>query len=257
MIQYKLTQEYPGSPILGTIYWYKNDGSYSTSSNNWLGTNFYDAHPKFWQKVEEVDYEILSFVAFGTTLKKDSQLKDTFCERDGFSPFFSLENLTKTTNAKINSVKRLSDGEVFTIGDIIKGYKNTGIKEITINSYGITIITDAKGDGCVTDRLGWKLKDCIKLKTPLFTTEDGVDIFEGDDFCIVQKSNFDCIKKCTYKPDFRYWICFSTKEEAEHYILFKKPILSLNDLLAAWGNAERPDKSLLFKRFKELAKSKL
>lgn len=246
-MKYTLIQTYPGYETLGITHCSEN------KTPDWRGMNFYDAHPKYWQKVEEVDYEILSFVAFGTTLKKDSQLKDTFCERDGFSPFFSLKNLTKTTNAKIFSVKRLSDGAVFNIGDEIStGHftKNAKINRIaitTINYQLQGIWVSYKGGSCA-------LSGITKVnKTPLFTTEDGIEIFKGDKFSVVQLSTFHQINNCSYPlTNAIDWKCFSTKEEAKEYIIFNKSILSLNDIGTVLSTT-----SPLFNNIKELAKSKL
>jgi len=256
MIQYKLISEYPGSPELGTIDWFDTDESGSSSNDNWKGTHFYNSNPKFWQKVEEVDYEILSFVAFGTTLKKDSQLKDTFCERDGFSPFFLLEKLTKTTNAKIFSVKRLSDGEVFTIGDNINYDHYSNFNKIT----KISIVQKGNiKEGIWINYAGGSCHLCLAhkvKKTPLFTTEDGKEIFKGDSYVCVANDFEFVTDKILNKKDLPV-IAFSTKEKAEEWILYNKSVLSLNDLLSAWGNAEQPKNSPLFMKFEELAKSKI
>jgi len=101
MIQYKLISEYPGSPKLGTIDWFDTDESGSSSNDNWKGTRFYNSNPKFWQKVEEVDYEILSWISPSGRL--ETKIHSTY----------------DSLHTKIESVKRLSDGEVFTIGDLI------------------------------------------------------------------------------------------------------------------------------------------
>ena len=69
----------------------------------------------------------------------------------------------------------------------------------------------------------------------MFTTEDGVDIFEGDKYFICTASLSNCInnegivsKFFKPNPNYKY---FSTKEKAEEYILMNKPVLSLNDIL--------------------------
>lgn len=97
-----------------------------------------------------------------------------------------------------------------------------------------------------------------KIKQPLFTTEDGVDIFEGDSYYSYNleldiSSKFDsaCLKISGKNTDNKY---FSTKEKAEEYILMNKPCLSLNDVLKLSIDTEY---SYTFQKLKELVKSKI
>jgi hypothetical protein len=103
-----------------------------------------------------------------------------------------------------------------------------------------------------------------RVKEPILTTEDNVDIFEGDDYYyLVEKDlcyhyvssadkRFDSKKEGLL--DFKY------KENAEEYRLMNKPLLSLNDLLSVWGDDDSFDvykESPMFQDFKNLAKTKL
>lgn len=101
-------------------------------------------------------------------------------------------------------------------------------------------------------------------KESILTTEDNEDIFEGDDYYYINKEKLDIVyvesadKRFDSKKedllDFKY------KESAEEWILLNKPLLSLNDLLSVWGNAEDFDAyahSPMFQNFKNLAKTKL
>lgn len=65
----------------------------------------------------------------------------------------------------IHSVKRLSDGEVFSVGDKLDKYK-AEIKSFEIRGGLLRIISDAKGDGCSTLKLSWNLSDLKKFPTP-------------------------------------------------------------------------------------------
>ena len=68
-------------------------------------------------------------------------------------------------------------------------------------------------------------------KPILFTTEDGVDIREGDRFSAVQRGMYHAlynIKHSLSNPD--KWVTFSTKELAKEYIVNNKPCLSLVDI---------------------------
>lgn len=233
-MKYELIQTYPGYETLGTIHCSEN------KTPEWKGTNFYDAHPKYWKKVEEVDYEIMSVIGKdGAIVKKEFY---TFPE--------CFQTLIKASETfKIHSVKRLSDGEVFTIGDFTtKGV----IHKFEINPSHLSV---SVGDQKTLLRTFDKIK-----KVPLFTTEDGVDVFAGDAYYVVSEifeiHFFTAIKgHYTFRDN-----VFSTKEKAEEYILLNKTCLSLNDLLSVWGDTENIKHfkvSPLFKDFKKLAKSKL
>ena len=168
---------------------------------------------------------------------------------------FMLEN---QETYKIHSIKRLSDGEIFTIGDKVVGYNNSIAKIKTIDLVGeisLNIGTDKHE--------GFSLKNLKKSKQPLFTTEDGVDIFEGDKFYyvkFVQYNNtlgkpFEIVKgnHPTFKYEPQYEKYFSTKVKAEEYILLNKPCLSYNEIL----NATKIRNKNTFETLKDLVKSKI
>jgi hypothetical protein len=103
MKKYKLIKTYPGSPLLGKVLEPKVEKDNENTNNffwegSWFNPNDF---PEFW---EEMNYEILSYI------KKGSTTCTTTKRRGG-------ENHEKLWN--IHSVKRLSDGEVFTVGDRI------------------------------------------------------------------------------------------------------------------------------------------
>ena len=256
MTQYRLIQEYPGHS-LGEIHT-------ADKGTKWYGTIFYNANPKFWQKVEEVDYEILSFYSGHSDDKMAYIFKKT---RNGLyskgTGDCDLDHALKYWN--IHSVKRLSDGEVFTIGD---EYSNdaAGIytKELI---HHIDIVDNECRVYAVEDSGYYPIKyiDKIPKKTPLFATEDGVSIFKGDRFSVVQPNTFQILNECRYPLTApAKWVCFSTEEKAKEYILLNKPCLSLNDFLSVFGSFAPDNESLellkpssLFKSFEKLAKSKL
>ena len=104
MKKYKLIKLYPGSPTLGTIvrtsdkeeypgFYYEN-GSYCHYGD------IIERFPEFWEKVVEKDYEILSYIS---KLKK--------CNIEPKNPLFN------NGDWDIYSILRLSDSEIFTVGD--------------------------------------------------------------------------------------------------------------------------------------------
>jgi len=127
MIQYKLIKEFPGSPKLETIEWYKTTDLGSTSGNEWRGTEYYNSYPEFWQKVEEVDYQILSFQdKLNRNIITYRKNKNVFIIENASDDEFEGNTLEKELELVdegyyiIHSVKRLFDGEVFTIGDKVR-----------------------------------------------------------------------------------------------------------------------------------------
>jgi hypothetical protein len=228
MKKYKLIKEYPGSPKLGVTadkkdvcdFWYINDGF-----NN-IGKNI-DQFPEFWEEVVEKDYEILSIIS----TKHNLIIKEGLI-RIINSPKTYTHKYNRKADApwNIHSVKRLSDSEVFTVGDkirhtdtlpcrIIEGFKIEDNILISINSdVGVEI----------------KLSNLSLVKQPLFKTKDGVDIFEGDKYYRNSGWHFEsCGFLHTATKDTKFFMSdkpFSTKEKAEEYILMNKPCLSLNDV---------------------------
>ena len=106
-------------------------------------------------------------------------------------------------------------------------------------------------------------KQLQHIKQPLFTTEDGVDIFENDSYYVATKEFYilQHVKANYGSGTSLIAKYFSTKEKAEEYILLNKPCLSLNDI---FKNVEEMRKGLktfenseLAKRFKKLVQQKL
>lgn len=144
--------------------------------------------PDNWEKVVEEEYEILS------------------------------------VNYFIHSVKRLSDNEILTVGDNVystlgskESWRNCYIKEFQFknNKLKISVIENE------TTGL-YSLEDLKVFKEKLFTTEDGVDIFNGDKTCWINDwhiTNFTDWQRTEASNEKH----FSTVAAAEHYILMNKP----------------------------------
>ena len=225
-MKYRLIKTYPGSPKLGTILTHGE-----LQFCNWN---------EYYQEVVEKDYEILTVITNNGKFIEKVYNQDATIE-----PYW-----------KIHSIKRKSDGEIFTIGDIIDTKVDNKYKqEILEINFGIN-------NNLLKDRLIFKTKAgyvviniAVKSKQPLFTTEDGVDIFEGDYSYGVHNSKFDIVKikhiNTVYVGD--NFIEFSTKEKAEEYILLNKPCLSYNEIL----NATKIRNKNTFETLKDLVKSKI
>ena len=210
-MKYELIKTYPGSPKLNTIINFGDiDCDFTHNPEN---------YPEFWEEVVEKDYEILSY---------SDNNNNIFREKDN-------QGILHRLDFKIHSVKRLSDFEIFTIGDIVKCEDCKGkitSLEIYHNDIYLTGIDNKMPFGFTL----CNALDCFeipqKAKQPLFTTEDSVDIFKGDKIYFINTTNgrFNiniCLDVELYKTHLLY---FSTKEKAEEYILYNKPLLTLKDI---------------------------
>jgi len=225
MKKYKLIKEYPDSPKLGTIT--------KVSNKNipvWYNVGNWE---EFWQEIVDKDYEILELACKNhndTYILHENGLYG-FKGEDGHGV---LEHVIKYFPI-IKSVKRLSDGEIFTVGDSVINVSNnltTKIKSFSTEPYCKTL-----GELCALYEDGDfnYFYDVIKFKEVLFTTEDGVDIFEHKNLFFVKNFNFiqgTCHSDSAFYHDNKKYIkLFSSKEAAEKYIILNKPCLSINDCL--------------------------
>lgn len=142
-----------------------------------------------------------------------------------------------STRPTIYSIKRLSDGEIFTIGDNVIHTNNVSNKNDIIEKFHIM------SNGIWFKTNNYDVPMCYikgKFKQPLFTTEDGVEIFNNQTKVFeIQLINYylnsNIPLRCCNKligSESRYPTkVFSTKEKAEEYILMNKPCLSVNDII--------------------------
>ena len=178
-----------------------------------------------WKKVAEKDYEILSIL-----LKRSD--KNEVIKVDANDNESYIESLIKCDGNSIHSLKRLSDGEIFTVGDKLTYGE---IRQIQLSNSISTLWLDFKSYGGYCN-----IYDMKKYKNPLFTTEDGVDIFEGEEYYFLTQTKGPWITKThvakdnnPHEPKLQKWLgttTFSTKEKAEEYIIMNKPLLSIEDV---------------------------
>ncbi len=116
----------------------------------------------------------------------------------------------------------------------------------------------------IIDGIEYGLTPLSKLppeRTKLFTTEDGVDIYKGDEYWHIisdwtaQKENAVEWGKDEYQK--RNIKRFSTREKAEEYVIFNKPCLTLKEIKHWTENYFRPPADISIEYLKELAKSKI
>lgn len=232
---------------------------------------------QYWQEIIENKYEILSYYFKNISGKGDYYVDPTYIwyethkgngrwSRQGHvTKPYTTEEISNHNGYGIHSVKRLSDGEIFTIGDeLIEGT----ILRFSLSDYNDGIYADAERfiDNGMYTYVGLPLDKWVKSEKPLFTTEDGVDIYEMDHIYSVEYKPFliPTIMKLTAskktKELFERRLFFSSHKAAEEYILVNKSCLSIKEIAPIIGicnNTTYIDLDLLTKKLKELVKSKI
>lgn len=129
---------------------------------------------------------------------------------------------------KIALVKRLSDGEMFSIGD---EDKKGIIKEFRLFNNILMVVVEGKSTGGTIITSLRKLSK-VKEPIPLFTTFDGKKIFENNEYFVVEK-HFEIghgVGGDGYNHSGHVLKTFSTEDAAKTYIIYNKPCLSANDI---------------------------
>lgn len=99
--------------------------------------------------------------------------------------------------------------------------------------------------------------------TPLFVTEDKVDVYENDKFFFIASNWKSYLGKAIRNHKYSKWLhpIYSTKDAAENYIKMNKPCLSLNDVLSITNKTsfvpEDFSKNLIKKELTKIVKQKL
>lgn len=181
-----------------------------------------------WEEVKEKEYTILSFISPNGVIRNLTD-NEEYVREDGKCPF-SLEKMLELD--KIHSVRRESDGEVFTLGDMVYLPSNSEcakkIQSIEIREYFIS-----KMAVVVEDIIEWGLIHLQKapIRKPILITEDGKEIFEGDKYYSVIDFGLPSVEEAKYGwalPKFHK--IFSTEKAAEEYIKWNKPMYSLREV---------------------------
>lgn len=163
----------------------------------------------------------------------------------------------------IKSVRRLSDGEVFSVGDMVQAiglnYK-APITKFAIESGELRVL----GTDISTAHKFWSVINGIsKVKQPLFTTDDGVLVrADAKVFTVALSRDYHILllnaQDASFcKEDGIKLKSFSTIESAEEYVLMNKPCLSVNDITSISKFLTKWRVESAITELKELAKSKL
>jgi hypothetical protein len=157
-------------------------------------------YPEFWEEVKEKDYEILKT-----------------CPIEGI----------------IYSIKRLSDGEVFTVGDKVDGPCGRNQKTVKISTEWIYYF-----DNKYKTTYTYRLEEINHSKEPLFVTEDGKGIFHERIPVVIyskltQKQLYSGLYFKSLHPQFTYTqpLFFAKKENALAWVEENKPQYSKKQVI--------------------------
>lgn len=235
MKTYKLIKTYPGSPNLGAIV---NLADFITKVDFDHHQFYIDEYPLYWELQEDKDHEILSYYNTpysNMVIFKFNEFGECLSRSDCHSPAGTV-NLSKG-NFLVHSVKRLSDGEIFTIGDFCNG---APIEEIWFCDTGHLRFSASENGGYCQN-----LKSMEHQVFFSFTTNDGVVLHDKGDrvFGVLPKGSWQtnyyggdgiCIDRVlsskTGELRTTAWKWFSTKIAAENYIHLNKPTFSWGDI---------------------------
>lgn len=212
---YKLIQTYPGSPALGTQVIEREKDYHSPL----LGIVFphksiIEDYPQNWDLEQPLHFTISSIESPNGTIYTDKASLLAFC-------------YNAYPDYKIKSIKRLSDGEVFSLGDTITGTfygLPIDICEFKISKNVLRIFSKESVLTLTSNGAGINLLK--KYLKPLFKTEDKVSIFEGNTYwCVNTAPHLWSLFEQTSKENTKLSkgvLAFSTKQEAEKYITMNK-----------------------------------
>lgn len=222
MKKYKLKKSYPGTydtKVGDVVEYCELDEFYHTIDNEFPKYEVED-YPEYWEEVVEKKYEILEVVI--NIHKKVSCVKD--CSREYIDALLSCEH------NYIHSIRRLSDGEVFSIGDkVVWNWSDSSIDYLIITGFkvsedDITVkVSDTRFNSYFANLIktgeAWKFRKYIE---PKVVTEDGKKLYVGDTYWYTDKEGNGIvicmtIRKETHISDHNNYVRFSTKELAEQY----------------------------------------
>lgn len=251
--EYRLLKWYPSLPCgvkEGDIFTKEENSNtyYSKELSKFVYDREVENHPEFWEEVTpEKDWEILSVIS---TIHNDVRGEGCILTIGDPDSYTHKYNLKEDSSWDIYSVKRLSDGVVFSLGDKVvhKGnvtHPNGEITKLHIVGNSMFVTTNKRVNGFDTD-----INLIVKQRKSIFTTEDGVDIYKGDEYTAVNKDLtmtvgwVACTKESFGQHGFGKKF-FSTREAAEQYILFNKKQLSLNDVFSVYPQFTKKDETKL------------
>lgn len=202
------------------------------------------------------DYEIQCLVKDGKNywVQKDGLYKsDLYDTHLTYQWFLAI-------GSTIHSVKRLSDNEVFTVGD--KDVCWGRIVRFEIKELGFLFALCDDGHNKLIHVTIFDLQK-EKERKPLFTTEDGKDIFEGDNAWFILHDDYEIRRLTCWSKhsEGTFKTCFSTEDKAKNYVIDNKKLFSVSEIIAIsdWylGMNEYEYRKFRIDELKNLAEQKI
>jgi hypothetical protein len=208
-----------------------HDSFYKVSNGGTVPSRFIEDNCS-WEIMDEKEYEILEYRCDKLGLNIIAKLKDDGLYHFDGGTYYSPTSTISNINYKIHSVKRLSDGEVFTIGDDIN-FNDKEIAKLLEIQFEIDPIDKGKGTLCfVNDHevLGkwWTIDKLSKIKESLFKTVDGIDIYGGE-YIYAVSDDFQLLYTSFARKSDETIRSFSTKDAAKEWIR-KNKTFKLSDI---------------------------
>lgn len=238
---------------------HKNTGEIATYENGVLKSSGFcveigvEPSSEFWEEIVDKTYEILSFRQSGSGYFWTYFEGKGWCRNEDdkpvTNPHATLDSILNNhlkggIQYYIHSVKRLSDSEIFTVGDKLSDGILDSI-EITNDKTFCYIRTIKYNTKIVSSNPITEVSRLKKLV--LFTTADNVDICEGDKYYYVYQ------KGTSGELVTSYATCISTQplgikqfaseQNCAEWILMNKPCLSINEIIGLLEGDHLPVKS--------------
>lgn len=254
---YKCIRSYPGGPDVGYISKPKELNDELDFNSHYYNHYWFDPklYPEDWKLLVEKDYEIMSL----KYKYQNGDIKFAFLQGNGNYVITSYMFYGKdykygstlerclATDWTIQSVKRLSDGEIFSIGDKCHLNNGNGCRnpiskfEIRNNNYGLEKYRNRDRVVVFLETFSGKIWGPLELdslvhsKEPLFTTEDGVDIIDDNQLVYLVHKESMAIHNNYSRVILSFisdYLVFSTEDSRKSYISNNKPQYSKKDMLS-------------------------
>ena len=168
MKQYRLIKEFPGSPREGHIVEeykesrLKNFYHSICEDEDCFSLNLYPSdnlthYPKFWQKIINLEYKLISYIGSQT----NDINKNVIWNISKFD-YFPKNHLIPEPAWMIYSVERIKDNKIFKINDIIKHKKWNSIGKIT------SIRTNSINLELILFSIDWNIKNNVNDDSEAF-----------------------------------------------------------------------------------------
>ncbi len=213
----------------------------------------------FWndERVKDMIYQKFPIPEryFGSLQRAIDEYKKEELNKNKDWEIIDYRYISEGNEKQVISVRRISDGEVFSVGDNARHKElNYGaIEKFTVDSNNLMWVW--------INKTGHVLSSIEKAKQKLFTTEDGKDIFEGDEYWYanVKESSspfpakYNATRGGLYGESYSEKT-FSIEQAAKEYIINNKPCLSYDDVMKVVGHEFTYP---IIVKLKELVKQKI